>query len=285
MEKTQMDLQQFIVIPPWEWPKNAGKIFLKALKDKAVNLPDRIIAADLAGDLVVMNEQLADALMTVVADPAEPSGLRAKAAISLGPVLEEGDTMGFDDPDDVPISLLTFVKIQDVLYATYQDEANPKEVRRRVLEASVRASQEWHQSAISEAYATGDREWVLTAVFCMQYVRGFDPQILESLKSPDREIHIEAVIAAGNWELDQAWSHVVDLVTKPRTHRSLVLAAIPAIATIRPKEAVNILVNLADAKDEEIAEAAGEAIAMADGYSEYGAEVDEEEDEDAEWIN
>jgi hypothetical protein len=285
MEKTQMDLQQFTVTPPWEWPKNAGKIFLKVLKDKEVNLPDRIIAADLAGDLVVMNEQLADALMTVVADPAEPSGLRAKAAISLGPVLEEGDTMGFEDPEDVPISLVTFGKIQHVLHATYQDEANPKEVRRRVLEASVRASQEWLQSAISEAYETGDQEWVLTAVFCMQYVRGFDLQILESLKSTDREIHIEAVIAAGNWELDEAWSHVVDLVTKPRTPKPLLLAAIPAVGAIRPKEALDILVDLADSRDEEIAEVAGEAIAMAEGYSEFGAEFNDDKDEDAEWIN
>jgi hypothetical protein len=283
--ETQVDLKLFIDVPPWEWPKNAGRIFLKVLTDKAASPADRLVAADLAGDMVVMNNSLADALMAVVADPGEPTDLRAKAAISFGPVLEEADTMGFDDPDDVPISLVTFHKIQEMLRATYNDEANPKYVRRRVLEASVRASQDWHPFAISECYATGDPEWVLTAVFCMQYVRGFDRQIMESLHNPDPEIHAEAVVAAGNGELAEAWPHVVDLVGKPRTPKPLLLAAIQAVASIRPAEAPRILADLALSKDEEIAEAAGEAIAIADGYSEYGSELEDDEDEDTEWIN
>jgi hypothetical protein len=49
-------------------------------------------------------------------------------------------------------------------------------VRRRVLEASVRAPQDWHQEAIREAYSSGDESWRLTAVFCMRFVRGFKDQ-------------------------------------------------------------------------------------------------------------
>ena len=57
----------------------------------------------------------------------------------------------------------------------------PKELRRRILEASVRAFEPWHPDAIRTAYASSDQEWVLTAVFAMAHIKGFDEQILESL--------------------------------------------------------------------------------------------------------
>jgi hypothetical protein len=76
----------------------------------------------------------------------------------------------------------------------------PKEVRRRTLEASVRAPESWHQNAITAAYSSGDKDWILTDVFSMRWVRGFDYQILEALKSADPEIHYEACQAAtGGW--------------------------------------------------------------------------------------
>ena len=89
----------------------------------------------------------------------------------------------------------------------------PKEVRRRILEASVRAPQDWHQNAIREAYSSGDESWRLTAVFCMRFVRGFNDQILEALEAENQDIHYQAVCAAGNWEVDAAWSHIASLIT------------------------------------------------------------------------
>ena len=53
-----MDLKDLLDIPPWEWPRDAAKRFQKALMDRA-NASDRLVAADLAGDLVVVNDQLA----------------------------------------------------------------------------------------------------------------------------------------------------------------------------------------------------------------------------------
>jgi hypothetical protein len=128
------------------------------------------------------------------------------------------------------------------------------------------------------AYSSGDKEWMLTAVFSMCWVRGFDDQILVALKSADPEIHFEAVKAAGNWELDAAWSHVVELVDDTHTPKHLLLAAIGAAGSIRPAEARKILADLADSDDEEIAEAAEEAMAMAEVAS-------DEEDDEGEWIN
>jgi hypothetical protein len=184
---------------------------------------------------------------------------------------------GFEDPDDVPISQRTFRNIQDLLQKLYFDHSVSKEVRRRILEASIRAPESWHQNAIRAAYSSGDREWILTAVFSMRWVRGFDYQILEALKSADPEIHYEAVEAAGNWGLTAAWSDIVLLVRDAATRKPLLLAAIGAVASIRPAEARSVLADLADSDDEEIAEAVDEAIGMAEAISD---EEDDEEDGD-----
>ena len=108
----------------------------------------------------------------------------------------------------------------------------------------------------------------------MRFVRGFDAQILEGLDRKNPDIHYEAVLAAGNWEVDEAWPHVAALVTSGDRDKSLLLAAIKAVASIRPHEAREILEDLADSDDEDIVAAVDEAMAMADGLS------DEDEDED-----
>ncbi len=276
-----MDLKTLQDTPPWDWPRDAGKRFQEILIDHRANESDRLVAAELAGDLTVINDELADSLMAIIRSPDEPERLRARAAIALGPVLEQAETDGFKDPDDAPITQRTFRNIQDSLQKLHFDNSIPKEVRRRILEASVRAPENWHHNAIRAAYSSGDKDWMLTAVFSMRWVRGFDDQILEALKSADPEIHYEAVEAAGNWGLAAAWSHIVALVHDAAAPKPLLLAAIGAVASIRPTEARRILVDLADSNDEEIAEAAGEAIGMAETAS------DEEHDEEvgSEWIN
>ena len=276
-----MDLKTLQDTPPWDWPEEAGKKFQEILIDHQANEPDRLIAAELAGDLTVINDQLADALMAAIRRPDEPERLRAVAAIALGPVLELAETDGFEDPDDVPITQHTFRNIQEWFHKLHFDNSTPKEVRRRILEASVRAPEEWHQNAIRAAYSSGDKEWTLTAVFSMRWVRGFNDQMLEALKSDDPEIQCEAIQAAGNWELAAAWSHILALVRDAATPKSLLLAAIGAVASIRPAEARSVLLDLADSDDEEIAEAVDEAIGMAETVPD---EEDDEEDE-SEWIN
>jgi hypothetical protein len=285
-----MDIKILQDIPPWEWPRDAGKRFQEALIDHRADPSDRLVAAELAGDLVVMNDELANSLMAIAGSADEPEELRATAAIALGPVLEQADTDEFEDPDDVPISERTFERIQDSFQKLYFDNNVPKLVRRRILEASVRAPEEWHRNAISAAYASGDRDWILTAVFAMRYVRGFDKQILEALKSGDDEIHYEAVEAAGNWGVTAAWPHIAPLVSDPSTPKPLLLAAIGAVASIRPGEARDILEDLADSDDEDIAEAADEAIEMAESVPDEEDDEDDEDEEDdeeveGEWIN
>jgi hypothetical protein len=275
------ELKSLLDVPPWEWPRDAADRFHLALTDKSVSGSDRLIAAELAGDLVVMDDSLAIALLGITGSAEETDELRAKAAIGLGAVLEDCDTTEFDDPlgyDEPPIAELTFHRIRITLQNLYEDRGVPKLVRRRILEASVRSPQDWHRDAIREAYATGDPEWVLTAVFAMRWVRGFDDQILEALGNRDLLTHTEAVLAAGNWSLDAAWDHVAALVEDPMTPKRLRLAAIEALGSIRPREAMEVLIDLTDSPDEDIADVAEEALAMAEGASSFADDEDEDED-------
>jgi len=253
--------------PPWEWPEDAGKTLLTILRDEQASESDRVLAAELAGDSTVINDELADRLLSIVQSGAEPERLRATSAIALGPVLELSDTDGFDDPEDTPITEDTFLRIQESFRKLYSDTSVPKEVRRRVLEASVRALQDWHKGAVRSAYANRDEDWKLTAVFAMGFVPGFGDQILEALESSNPEIEREAVQAAGNQGVEAAWPHVAALLASEDTDKPLLLAAIEAAAYIRPDEAGILLVDLADSRDEEIAEAAQDAMAMSEGLS------------------
>ena len=167
-----MDLKTLQNTPPWEWPSDAGKTFQKILADRRAAESDRLIAAELAGDLVVMNNQLADSLMAVIGRTGEPEALRAAAAIALGPVLELADTDGFDESGRrCPSASARFAESRICSGNFISIPAFPSETRRRDLEASVRASEDWHKDAIAAAYSSGDRDWMLTAVF-PRYVRG-----------------------------------------------------------------------------------------------------------------
>lgn len=86
---------------------------------------------------------MADLLLAIVRTDDEPEQVRAKAAISLGPVLEEAA--------EPPITEKTFHRIQQTLRDIHIGHRVPKELRRRVPEASVRAPQDWHPEARSSA--------------------------------------------------------------------------------------------------------------------------------------
>jgi hypothetical protein len=288
-----MDIKTITILPPWEWPPDTGRLLRKILTDRRADPKERALAAEHAGEIVVMDDDMARTLLTIIETPDEPEELRAAAAIALGPSLETADVHEFDDPELVPITEPIYREIQAVLERVYRNESTPKLVRRKVLEGSVRATADWHAPAIRTAYGSGDEEWMLTAVFAMGYVPGFEREILQSLDSGDPTIHREAVQAAGNRELDGAWNHVAKLLSDPRTDKDTVLCAIQAATSIRPEAAQEALTDLTDSDDEEIAAAAEEAIDMAAAMSGENADFDigmEEDEEDEKedgkhWIN
>ena len=275
-----MDLNTLREAAPWDWPQGTDKMLLDILRDDQLAESDRVLAAELAGNYTVISDELSDALLAIVRSGDATEALRSEAAISLGPVLEDADTQGFEDADEVPISEPTFHRIQESLRELYLDAAVPEAVRRQILEASVRAPQDWHRDAVRTAFSSGGEAWRLTAVFCMRFLRGFDEQILEALNSKNSSIYYEAVQAAGNWGVDAAWPHVAALVNSKRTDKPLLLAAIEAAAGIRPQEAPRLLTHLFESRDEDVVEAVHEAIALAEGLSDEYDEEDGEEDED-----
>lgn len=62
----------------------------------------------------------------------------------------------------------------------------------------------------------------------------------------------------------RAWPHVAGLITGGTASKDLLLAAIEAAPNIRPDEAGEILADLTEDDDDDIAEAADEALAMAE---------------------
>jgi hypothetical protein len=284
-----MDVNVLAAGEPWQWPPNAGATFRKLLTNHAANPADRLTAASLAGEEVVMDDDLANVLLGVLSDRTEPEDLRAQAAISLGPVLELGfwefeeELDDFGDPEMVPIGYDVFCAIKQALKREFYDLTNPKLLRRRILEAAVRAPEPWQSDAIREAYASGDHEWKLTAVFGMRHVKGFEREVLEALETKDREILFEAVEAAGEKGLELAWHRIFGLANDKRTEKSLRVAAIGAIGSIRPQEAQELLYELKDSKDELIAAAAEEALSYIDigaGDEEDGEDEDDEDEEE-----
>ena len=275
-----MNLRMLSTIPPWQWPEEAGEFLLEVLTDEGTSQADLLLAAELAGEYVVIDDALSRSLLALVRDGERAPEIRARAALSLGPVLEEMDIEAdaSDDPDDLPIAVATFDSINETLHALYADPSVPAAVRRGILEASVRAPQEWHADAVRRAYADSDPDWRRSAVACMCFVGGFEAQILAAMNDP--ELEYAAVVAAGNWGLDDAWERVAALVEEPTADRDLLFAAIEAVANIRPGEAADLLDDLTDCDDEEIAAAAAEALGIAAGFTGDDFDADIEDDDD-----
>jgi hypothetical protein len=284
-DESNWDLETLEDTPPWEWPPDAADTLLAVLRNAQASEPERLLAAELAGEWVVINDELAETLLSILCNRDAPEELRGRAAISLGPVIEQGDIDGFEDPDDVPITEENFDRILATLLGVYRDTSVGKLVRRQALEASVRAPQDWHEDAVRAAYSSGDEDWKVTAVFCMSYVRGFEDQILESLDSKNPDIKCHAVLAAGNWEVDAAWPHIAALLTSRKTPKTLLLAAIEAAPNIRPEEAFDLLEDLLNSRDAEIRDAVSEAMSLAqepwdEEDEDYEDDEDDEEDAD-----
>lgn len=141
---------------PWERPPDAGERIREVLADPHMEVSERVLAAELSGNIVAMSDEVGAALMAVLQEAGELVKLRARAAIAFGLVLEEGDLNGFDDLQSVPVSERTYLNIRT-------------------------------------ASTSGERQWALTAVFAMRWVKGFGRQILEALNNVEAEIHCGAV--------------------------------------------------------------------------------------------
>ena len=121
-----MNISALKDIPSWEWPEDADELLLEILRDDQADESERLLAARLASEYSVINDELAEALLALVPSDAASAKLRGQAAISLGPVLEQGDLEEFEDPDDLPISEQTFHRIRQTLRKVFMDAGAPR---------------------------------------------------------------------------------------------------------------------------------------------------------------
>jgi hypothetical protein len=247
---------------------------------------DPEVRADAREELLTdMDDAIADGFLEVAASDADPE-IRGDAIIGLGPILEEcGDDYvdGEVAPDadmGTPLTFEAFERAKAKLKALYDDESQPKLVRRRAFESLVRDPQPWHRKDIRRHADSGDADWLRTAVFCMGYFDGFDDDILKMLDHSDHELVYEAVRAAGAREIHKAAPRLRELASSS-PDRDVKLEAIAALAYADP-DADEFLEELSDTDDEEVADAADaardELLMMAS--SGFDDDFDEEDDEE-----
>ena len=125
-----MDLRTLKDTSPWDWPEGTGKMPLDILRDDRTSESDLLLAAELAGDLTVINDELVEALLFILHRGDRSDEVRGRAVISLGPVLEHADTQRFEDADDLPITERAFHGLQESLRKLYWDANVPTFPRR-----------------------------------------------------------------------------------------------------------------------------------------------------------
>lgn len=232
---------------------------LARLKDRSLADEERIVAIRLAGDVTVLDDSLAESLLGLVKADDEPDDVRGAAAIALGPVLEDCDAYGADDEDMVGISEDMFDRLREGLRQIVTDTGQPVDVRRRALEASVRAPEEWHVSQVRKAFASDDPLWKITGVFCMGFVPGFEEDLLATIEHDDDELAGEALRAAGNQVLDDAFETMRETALDEEVSLVRRIGAIEGLAGFMTSEASDLLADLSESGNPEIADAAEHA--------------------------
>ena len=232
-----------------------------------------------------IDDEMARELLAL-AGSEEHEDTRADAVIALGPAVElAGDEYGFldedGDPDaftQPPLTRAGFQHVVERLRALYEDVSQPTIVRRRAFEVLVRDPQPWHREAVRSLAQSGERDWMLTAIFAMGQMAGFAAEILEAVKTQQGDSLLEAVRAAGRQGVLEAAPKIRDLARSEETELELRIAAILALPEV-DRASGEILDALLDHSDAEIVAAAGEALDELELYSGF---EDEELDDDEE---
>lgn len=242
--------------------------------------PDEEVRAEAREELTLqMDDDLARVFLDLIAGDGNED-VRADTVIGLGPIIEEAG-MDFDDEDDFEwgpelgpgISRETFDTILREVQEVYKAESQPKLVRRRAFESLVRHPQPWQKSEIRQHFASGDRDWKLTAVFAMGYVPGFEKEIIELVSSGEGDFLFEAVRAAGNMDVKGAAGRIRAIAQSEDADRDLRCIAIEALQYVDP-DCEDLLERLTESRDEEVAEVAA---AVLEELSMLEEELDEED--------
>jgi hypothetical protein len=231
-----------------EWSDETVELVLASLRSD--DAADRKIAASLAWR--VAGHRVGRELLRLFREDSD-NEVRASAAIGMGPMLEEIDMMLGDDDDDEPIEEGLFEDVQRALREVHEDPREPELVRRRALEAAVRAPEAWMEGAAREALASADPLWRMTGVFAAGHVGGLDSAVVASLHDAEAGVRIEAVRAVANLGLEDAAGQIGEWATSDEVDRDLRLECIVALAELPGDDVAAILEAMSLDDDDEIA--------------------------------
>jgi HEAT repeat protein len=166
--------------------------------------------------------------------------IRAIAATSLGKYVYLGEIEAF--------SKRLLKDIETCLLNTFR-QGDSTLVHRRAMESLGYSSHPEVPRLIEEAYNTGKVAWIASALLAMG--RSFDqrwiPIVLEMLVHVSPDIRFEAVRAAGELEITQAKSLLVDILEDE--DRDVRMASVWALSQIGGEELVPIFENLIEESD------------------------------------
>jgi len=150
--------------------------------------------------------------------------VRAAAAAALSRFVYLGEL------DELPQKL--YQQVEASLLRVHALEEEEDLVRRMALEAIGYSSREDVDAMIEAAYASGDRNWIVSAMIAMGRSANerWTDQIMESLDSRYPALRAEAARAAGEVELREAVPQLVEMLDDPDD--SVVLAAIWALSQL-----------------------------------------------------
>jgi HEAT repeat protein len=233
----------------YEWSASDCRLVVASLASE--DTEERRLAASLASALDP--EEVAPELLRLFrTDP--DTEVRAAAAIAVGPMLEESDTA--IDEDDMPVEGALVDQWRSALRTVHDDPSEPDLVRRRALEAAVRAPDSWMGPAARRALTSTDPQWRMTGVFAAAHIAGLESLIVASLEDADPEVRIEAVRAAARGGVEEATSRLCEWARSRDTERELRHESIVALAHLPGTQSAEVLERLTGDRDKEVAELA-----------------------------
>lgn len=209
--------------------------------------------------------------LDLVEHSEEPIEVRARAASALAPALEEYGS-GWEDPyRSRALSREGYRRVQKRLERVYRRATVPKLVRRRVLEASVRAPEPWHRGAIRAAWKEADAAWRRTAVHAMGYVDGFEDALAEALKVDDERIVAAALRSIADCgRVGDAAEVLVGYACSDDCACECRVAAIEGLRFVSSRRARRVLDRLTQSSDDDVAGTA--AWALDEWHIRHGSE-------------
>jgi HEAT repeat protein len=201
-------------------------------------------------------------LRLLEADPDAET--RAEIATALGRFVYLGEIEEIDREDAS--------EIEDHLLEAFQRDPETL-VRRRALEALSFSSRPEVEPLIEQAYETGEKDWVVTALFAMgrSMDERWEPIVLKMLESKVPDIRGEAARAAGELEISEANPYLLEMLEDPDEFvRSAAIWSLSQIGGEGVHDALaSMLVETEDEEEADLLEAALDNLAFMEGMPSF----------------